>query len=60
VVKGIQPGDKLLRIDGRDLQGESLAATVDAFRGKPGTRHKLVVERKGKQLLFNVLIVRLL
>jgi C-terminal processing protease CtpA/Prc len=31
---GIEPGDKLLQIDGRDLQGESLATVIDALQAR--------------------------
>jgi carboxyl-terminal processing protease len=44
---GIQPGDRIVEIDGRSAKGWTLEEATNAFRGRPGTRLSLRVERPG-------------
>ena len=44
---GIQPGDRIVEIDGRSTQGWTLEDASGAFRGKPGTTIALRIERPG-------------
>lgn len=48
-VEDVQPGDKLLQVDGVDMQGLVMDSVIDALRGKPGDIHTLLMDRKGKQ-----------
>jgi carboxyl-terminal processing protease len=44
---GIKPGDLIVLLDGRSVQGLSLTEAVDAMRGAPGTTIKLTIKRAG-------------
>src|SRR5688500_12876025 len=44
---GIQPGDRIVEIDGRSTQGWTLEDASQAFRGKAGTSIALRIERPG-------------
>ncbi len=44
---GIKPGDLILTLDGRTLQGLSLNDAVDQMRGKPDTTINLTIKREG-------------
>jgi hypothetical protein len=46
-VAGVQPGDKLLRIDGLVTQNASKGRIYDALHGAPGEVRELVLERGG-------------
>ena len=48
-VEEVQPGDKLLQVDGVDMQGLPMDSVIDALRGKSGDIHTLVLSRKGKE-----------
>ena len=48
-VKGVEPGDILLKIDDLVVTGATMGTVVDALRGKPGDIHILLVERKNQQ-----------
>jgi C-terminal processing protease CtpA/Prc len=48
-VEDVQPGDKLLQVDGVDMQGLTMDSVIDSLRGKPGDIHILLLDRKGKQ-----------
>jgi hypothetical protein len=58
-VEGIQPGDKLIRVDGVDTASATMGAVVDALRGTPGSTRTLVIEREEKQLTVEAQVVRL-
>jgi hypothetical protein len=49
VVAGVQPGDKLLRIDGLITKNATKGRIYDALHGAPGEVRELVLERKGVQ-----------
>jgi carboxyl-terminal processing protease len=44
---GIQPGDRVIEIDGQSTQGWTLEDAAKAFRGRAGTSLSLRVERPG-------------
>lgn len=46
---GIRAGDYIIKIDGKSVQGMSLADAVNLMRGKAGTRLTLTVMRKGEE-----------
>jgi len=44
---GIQPGDRVVEVDGRSTQGWTLEESTKAFRGKAGTSVAMRIERPG-------------
>ena len=48
-VEGVQPGDKLVRVDGLSLANATRGAVFSALHGKPGTVRLLILERGGKE-----------
>jgi len=44
---GIQPGDRIIEVDGRSTHGWTLEEAMKAFRGKAGTSLALRIERPG-------------
>lgn len=57
---GIQPGDRLVRIDGLDTQGATMGTVVDALRGAPGDVRVLVVEHDGRRRTVEATVHRFL
>jgi carboxyl-terminal processing protease len=53
---GIKPGDVLFRVDGKDVEGQSLDQIVQRVRGRAGTEVKLTILREGqaKPLVFTI------
>ncbi len=47
-VAGVAPGDKLLKIDGRDTAPMTRGELLSALHGKPGEIRRLTLERDGK------------
>lgn len=48
-VPGVEPGDRLVGVDGWDTRGATMGAVVDALRGRPGDVRVLAVERDGRR-----------
>ncbi|MGB7755261.1 MAG: S41 family peptidase [Salinisphaera sp.] len=44
---GIQPGDMIIRIDDKPVKGMSISESVQAMRGKPGSKISLTILRDG-------------
>jgi hypothetical protein len=59
-VEGVEPGDVLLRIDGRETAGATFGTVVDALRGEPGEIRRLEVDRDGRRLQVDAEVARLL
>ncbi|RUM30128.1 MAG: S41 family peptidase [Aquifex sp.] len=55
---GLRPGDIIIAINGEDTFNMSLMDVVKKIRGKPGTKVKLTILRKGKGKPVEVVIVR--
>ena len=55
---GVQPGDRVLKIDGISTQGVSLPDAVRGMRGKPGTKITLTVIRDGWTVAKDIEITR--
>jgi carboxyl-terminal processing protease len=55
---GLKPGDRILAVDGEDMRGKPLEASVRLMRGVPGTRVVLTLERKGWERPRDVPLVR--
>lgn len=49
-VAGVEPGDRLVAVDGRSLRGAAPEAVWDALRARPGTVRRLDLERGGRLL----------
>ena len=55
---GLRAGDIILAVDGEDTFGKSLLEIVKKIRGKPGTKVKLTIMRKGLDKPITVEITR--
>jgi hypothetical protein len=53
-VRGVEPGDRLLAIDGADTRAMTRGQLHDALRGKPNERKRLMLERDGKRFDLDV------
>jgi carboxyl-terminal processing protease len=54
---GLQPGDLISHLDGKQVQGMTLNDAVEMMRGKVGTDIKLTIVRQGKEP-FDVAVTR--
>jgi len=48
-VAGVEPGDKLLEVDGLKATDATMGTVIDALRGAPGDTRSLLLERNGKR-----------
>ena len=57
---GVRPGDRIVKIDGRDVAGKKIPqdSMVKLMRGKRGTRVKLGVKRTSLDELVNIEVTR--
>lgn len=55
---GLQPGDKIIEIDGESTEGITLDEAVKKLRGTPGTKVKLKIAREGVEEPIEVTITR--
>ncbi|MFP5430055.1 MAG: S41 family peptidase [Gammaproteobacteria bacterium] len=46
---GIQAGDYIIKLDGKSVQGMTLAEAIGLMRGKPGSKIVLTIIRKGEE-----------
>jgi len=51
---GMQPGDKIVRVDSTDVTGYDLNKAVDMMKGDPGSAVKLTVLRGGNYKTFTI------
>lgn len=54
---GLLEGDRIIAVDGKPLDGQSLQSATDAIRGEPGTSVLLTIGRNGR-LPFTVKLTR--
>jgi hypothetical protein len=59
LLPGVQPGDRLLKVDGLEVTGAAMGRVIAALRGRPGDVRLLLLEREGKPLTVRATIVRL-
>lgn len=59
LVGGVEPGDRLLKVDGLEATGASMGRVINALRGKPGDARLLLLERVGKPLTVRATVTRL-
>jgi C-terminal processing protease CtpA/Prc len=55
-VGGVQPGDKLIRVDGLETKRATWGGIYDALQGKPGETRVLVLGRGANQVTVNVTV----
>lgn len=55
---GIKPGDLIVLLDGKSVQGISLTEAVDQMRGNPGTSIRLTIKRAGVDKPIEVNLTR--
>jgi hypothetical protein len=58
-VRGVQPGDRLIRVDRWDVVGATMGQVVNALRGPAGSTRTLVVERDGQRRTVEAKVLRL-
>lgn len=46
---GVEPGDRIVRVDGQAVRGVATAALEELFRGQVGTRMRLEIEHRGQR-----------
>jgi len=55
---GLRTGDKILQVDGQDIEGRRLDKAVDLMRGEPGTEVEIVIRREDQRELIEITIER--
>jgi carboxyl-terminal processing protease len=55
---GLQPNDKILKVDGESIQGMSVTDAVLLIRGEKGTKVTLTIQRPGQEKSMEVTITR--
>ncbi len=55
---GIQPGDRIIRIEGKPTKGMILSDVVKKLRGTPGTKVTITIQREGLRSPFDCTITR--
>ena len=55
---GLRPKDRILSVNGKDLQGMKSSEAVTYIRGKKGSKAELVIERPGVTGTMNVTVIR--
>ncbi len=55
---GIQPGDKIIKINGEEVKDPKLNEIVKVLRGKPGTKVTISIERENVDELIDYTLIR--
>lgn len=55
---GVQPGDRIVKIDGKSTEGWTNEEATRALRGKPGTTVSLQIERAGSSAPVTLTVTR--
>ena len=55
---GMEPGDKIISIDGEATRGRGLASVVAAIRGEVGTQLAVELRKPGEESSLHLLILR--
>jgi hypothetical protein len=58
-VEGVLAGDRLLSVNELDTTGATMGQVVESLRGKPGDNRTLLLERDGKQVSVEAVVLRL-
>lgn len=56
--QGIQPGDRILEIDGKNIVGATMDQVRLLVRGAPGTEVRMKIEREGEPLPLEFVLLR--
>jgi hypothetical protein len=59
MVEGVEPNDRLLRVDGLDVTNVPMGTVIDALRGTLGASRTLLIERAGRRITVQATVVRL-
>jgi carboxyl-terminal processing protease len=51
---GVKPGDRVVKVDGKSVAGESVSQVISRVRGPDGTIVNLVVDRDGSERSFAI------
>lgn len=52
---GLRAGDKIMRIDGKDMKGKSTQEVSSLLKGQSGTKLEIVVDRDGTESAFELI-----
>ena len=52
---GLRAGDKILRIDGKDMKGKSTQEVSSLLKGQSGTKLEIVIDRDGTESAFELI-----
>ncbi len=55
---GIQPGDKIVKIENESTEGIAVTDAVKKLRGAPGTKVTITILREGEKELFDITLTR--
>jgi len=55
---GVKPGDLIIKVDGKSVQGLTLNEAVDLMRGPVGSEIVITIVRKGMDKPFDISIIR--
>ncbi len=55
---GLHPGDRIIKIDGESTEEITLLEAVKKLRGKPGSKVKLLIMRKGEGEFLDIEVTR--
>ncbi len=55
---GMKPGDKILKVNGKEVTAEQLEEAVAMIKGEPGTKVSLTILRSGRNEPFSIQLVR--
>lgn len=56
--QGMEVGDRIVEVDGKNVQGKSIESVRQLVRGAPGTELKLRVEREGEKKPLEFVLIR--
>ncbi len=55
---GLKAGDKILKIDGKDIKGKNVSDISSFLKGEPNTKVLLEIDRMGSDSIFNIEVIR--
>lgn len=55
---GLQPGDKIIKVDGKDITDKNTSEAAQLIRGEKGTQVQISVVREGESHVLNFVITR--
>jgi len=55
---GVKPKDKILKVDGKSLEGMKVTEAVKHIRGQAGSKAELIIERAGEPSTLAITVIR--